>query len=200
MPDTKKTHRAGAHIGPSHGTLEALFEHSATDNRVELVEVVDETDTPFAVMPLTSAIEQSLFRRAVLVLVYDRQGRLYLQRRSRSKSLYPGRLDLSATGHVRAGESREDAAARELLEELGLSGRRLTLLASVEATHHTSYAFVSLFSAGKVNEEPQPSSDETEGGFFVDAEELAALVQEFREQLTPGMVYFWERGMLFPKP
>lgn len=191
MSDSKKS--------PTN-SIETLFEYSPGGNRIELVEVVDDTDTPFAVMPLTTAIEQSLYRRAVLVLVYDRQGRLYLQRRSRNKSLYPSRLDLSATGHVRAGESREDAASRELEEELGLTGRRLTLLASVEASHHTSYAFVSLYSAGAVDKEPQPSSDETEGGFFVDAEEITALVKDFREQLTPGMVYFWERGLLFPKP
>ncbi|QJT08119.1 NUDIX hydrolase [Oceanidesulfovibrio marinus] len=171
----------------------------APSAEIELVDIVDETDTPFAVMPLATAIKQSLFRRAVLVLVYDRAGRLYLQRRSRTKQLYPGRLDLSATGHVRAGESRLDAATRELNEELGLTGLRLTMIASVEASHHTGYAFVSLFSAGAVDEEPQPLSDETEGGLFVDQEEAAALVENFREQLTPGLVYFWERGLLFPE-
>ncbi len=43
-----------------------------------------------------------------------------LQKRSLSKAAKPGMLDISAAGHVDAGESSIDAAVREAKEELGL--------------------------------------------------------------------------------
>ncbi len=45
---------------------------------------------------------------------------IVLQRRHRSKAAFPGLLDLSATGHLTAGEEPIDGV-RELNEELGLS-------------------------------------------------------------------------------
>lgn len=44
--------------------------------------------------------------------------RIVLQRRHRSKATFPGLLDLSATGHLAAGETPSDGV-RELNEELG---------------------------------------------------------------------------------
>jgi isopentenyldiphosphate isomerase len=54
-----------------------------------------------------------------LVVRSDPPARVVLQRRSRSKATFPGLLDLSATGHLRAGEAPADGV-RELREELGV--------------------------------------------------------------------------------
>ena len=45
-----------------------------------------------------------------------------LQRRAADKDMYPGKLDISAAGHLEAGESVQDGV-REIEEELGLSVR-----------------------------------------------------------------------------
>lgn len=164
----------------------------------ELVDIVDAHDRPLMVMPLHEAHRQSLNHRSVLILVYNPQGKLYLQKRGANKSLYPGRFDLSATGHVQAGESRLDAAARELHEELDLRAKTLTLLDAAPASRDTGHEFVSLFSAGRLSETPHPNPDEVAGGMFVDAAELAALVRDYRDCLTPGVVYFFEKRALFP--
>ena len=58
--------------------------------------------------------------RAAHVMVFDSAGRLFLQKRSRSKLIQPGKWDSSAGGHVPAGEDYEAAALRELAEELGV--------------------------------------------------------------------------------
>jgi isopentenyldiphosphate isomerase len=65
-------------------------------------------------------VDAALIHRSVCVLLFDAEGELYIQRRARSKDTYPGQRDLSATGHVRVGETEDDAAARELVEELGV--------------------------------------------------------------------------------
>lgn len=169
-----------------------------SETTVELVDIVDARDRPLLVMPLSEAHRQGLFHRSVMVLVYDPDGRLYLQKRGPQKSLYPGRFDLSATGHVRAGEAREEAAARELFEELGLPAPTLTLLDAVPASRETAFEFVTLFSAGRTSEAPRPSPDEVAGGMFVDEAELSALVRDYRDWLTPAVVHFFEKRTLFP--
>lgn len=44
-----------------------------------------------------------------------------LQKRSKDKDAYPGCYDISAAGHVRAGDDFEESALRELKEELGIA-------------------------------------------------------------------------------
>ena len=54
----------------------------------------------------------------VHVCVFDRRGRMLIQRRQETKAAWPGRWDLSAGGCALAGESSRQAASRER-EELG---------------------------------------------------------------------------------
>lgn len=54
-----------------------------------------------------------------LVIRPGAPARIVLQRRHQSKAAFPGLLDLSATGHLSAGETPEEGI-RELNEELGI--------------------------------------------------------------------------------
>jgi isopentenyl-diphosphate delta-isomerase type 1 len=61
-----------------------------------------------------------LIHRSAYVFVLNDKNELFLQKRSLSKDLYPGHYTGSATGHVEYGEDYEEAAQRELKEELGI--------------------------------------------------------------------------------
>ena len=159
---------------------------------------MDHADRPLAILPLSEAHRQSLSHRAVLVLVYNNEGKVYLQKRRRDKQHYPGRWDVSASGHVQAAESREGAALRELEEELGIRLEQLKLWRDLQAAPENGHEFITLFTAGEVNQIPQPNPAELEGGFFASPQELAYLAQHMRDQLTPGLIYFWEKGCIFP--
>jgi 8-oxo-dGTP pyrophosphatase MutT (NUDIX family) len=71
-----------------------------------------------------------LRHRATFVVVRATDGRVLIHRRSDSKDLWPGRWDLAVGGVVTAGEAYDDAAERELAEEVGITGVPLVALGS----------------------------------------------------------------------
>ncbi|MFH1563215.1 MAG: NUDIX domain-containing protein [Nitrospirota bacterium] len=70
----------------------------------------------------------TLLHRVSHVFVFNSQNQLYLQKRSIHKDIQPWKWDTSVGGHLNPGETHEQAAYRELAEELGISGVSFTHL------------------------------------------------------------------------
>ena len=62
-----------------------------------------------------------LLHPVVHLHLFNRDGKLFLQKRSDSKDIQPGKWDTSVGGHFAPGENVEDALKREALEEIGLN-------------------------------------------------------------------------------
>jgi len=62
-----------------------------------------------------------LIHTSTSVMVFDKSGRIFLQKRAMSKDVEPGKWDQSCSGHCAAGEAFEAAARREVMEELGFA-------------------------------------------------------------------------------
>lgn len=60
------------------------------------------------------------YKTSAVVLVFNGNGEMALQMRAADDSSYPLHWDFSAAGGVEEGEKKEDAARRELKEELGI--------------------------------------------------------------------------------
>ncbi len=88
---------------------------------VELVDVVDDDDLVVATVPRAVMRAQRLQHRGVSIAVFATDGRLLVHRRADTKDVWPGQWDIAAGGVVAAGETYEDAARRELAEELGIA-------------------------------------------------------------------------------
>jgi 8-oxo-dGTP pyrophosphatase MutT (NUDIX family) len=94
----------------------------------EIVQIVDENNREIAVLARGLMREQRLIHRACYILVFNGAGDLFVQKRTRTKDIYPGYWDVAAGGVVLGGESYEKSAERELAEELGISGVKLQFL------------------------------------------------------------------------
>ena len=64
--------------------------------------------------------------------IIDRDGNLYLQKRSMRKKRLPGYWDTAVGGHVSYGETLQEALYREAFEELGLEAFNPVCLGSYE--------------------------------------------------------------------
>lgn len=87
---------------------------------MEQVVLVDEADREVGTGEKQRVHEAGLLHRAFSIFVFDRAGRLLLQRRSPSKYHSPDRWSNTCCGHPRPREPLEVAARRRLREEMGL--------------------------------------------------------------------------------
>lgn len=95
---------------------------NTTDNKAEPFDLVDENDAVIGVITRPEVHrDPTLIHRAVSVLVYNNEGKLFLQKRSQAKDTDAGLWSISAAGHVSQGQSYANAARRELMEELGVT-------------------------------------------------------------------------------
>jgi 8-oxo-dGTP pyrophosphatase MutT (NUDIX family) len=84
----------------------------------ELVERVDGQDRVLGVVDRGEAIEKRWLHRVATTVCRDPEGRFLVHRRPESVSRFPGQYNWLIGGAVDVGESYEEAAARELFEEL----------------------------------------------------------------------------------
>ncbi len=110
---------------------------------------MDSEDRVTGESTVEECLRLGLLHRAVAVLVVRSDGRYVLQKRSRKDLWHPGLLTLSSTGHVKLGEPYEEAARRELREELGIEGPvvrvKKYLLPPIKSGSLTEHEWVTLF-------------------------------------------------------
>ena len=97
------------------------FSSSPSKNPEEMFPVVDENGVVLGRATRSYCHSGSKVLHPVVHLhIIDRQGRVYLQKRSASKKIQPLKWDTAVGGHVSFGETILDALYRESFEELHL--------------------------------------------------------------------------------
>ena len=88
----------------------------------EYVILVDENDNPIGKEEKVRChLPNGKLHRAFTALLFDKEGRLIITRRSSSKMLWPGDWDGTVASHPREGESYVSSAKRRMPEEIGIS-------------------------------------------------------------------------------
>lgn len=112
-----------------------------------------------------------LLHPVVHLHLFDKEGRLYLQKRPAWKDIQPGKWDTAVGGHVDLGENIYQALKREVKEELGLDVSSPELLRQYVFESDREKELVNVF---KLVTEDQPHpTDELDGGRFWTMEEIA---------------------------
>lgn len=85
-----------------------------------MVDVVDQTGKVIGKATRSQVYKQGLLHPAVNIVVINKKGQIFIQRRS-PKKILPLYWDISASEHVKSGENNESAATRGLKEELSIT-------------------------------------------------------------------------------
>lgn len=133
----------------------------------EMVPVVEENGLVTGQATRQSVHDGSKLMHPVIHLhIINREGCLYIQKRSMKKDLLPGRWDTAVGGHVDYGETLEEALYREASEELGFRDFNPIFLKSYIWESAREKELVSVF-ATVGNFTLKPDNDEvTEGRYW----------------------------------
>lgn len=100
--------------------------------RDEIVAVYDRSGSVIGTAPRLQVYAEGLWHASSGVLLRSTDGqRVYVHRRTTTKTVFPGMHDCLAGGVVDPGETPESTAIRELGEELGITASGLRPLSSV---------------------------------------------------------------------
>ena len=159
----------------------------------ELFDVVDESDRVIRQAPRRLVHANGWLHRAVHVLVFNKAGQLFLQKRSMTKDTSPGLWDSSSSGHLDAGEDYDQAASRELAEEIGLKPKDPPKRwIRIEACEETGAEFVWVYRV--VSEGPFIlCPEEIERGEWIDCQELARRIAGHPAEYCSSFRLIWAR-------
>ncbi|PYK38766.1 MAG: ribosomal RNA small subunit methyltransferase A [Verrucomicrobia bacterium] len=152
--------------------------------------VVDEMDRILRYAYRSKVHGDNLRHRAVYILIFNDVGEVYLQKRSRRKDRHPLLWDSSAAGHVCAGEGYDEAAQRELQEELGINVP-LEKVLTVSASIRTGQEFIWLY-RGNFQGDPRPNRSEIEAGAFFTPAVVNGWIAARPGDFAPGFMECWE--------
>lgn len=170
-----------------------------TPTHEEIFDIVNERDEVTGQRPRREVHRLGLKHRAVHILIFNKRGEIFLQKRSQTKDTYPGTWDSSAAGHLDTGESYDACALREVREELGIQLSAIPRrLFKIDACHDTGQEFVWVYQTE--HEGPfilQP--EEIETGEWFTCDRLTALLQERPQDFARSFSVIW-RLFHQPKP
>lgn len=158
----------------------------------EVFDVVDEQDHVVGRATRAEVHARGLLHRAVHVFVIGKKGQLLLQKRSMLKDVHPGTWDSSVAGHVDAGESYEQAAVRELEEEMGIvvdaPPQELRHIKPCEGTGWEQVKLYRVIHSGPIR---YPAA-EIESALWVPLEEVQAWLDARPGDFASGFMECWK--------
>ncbi|HYH86265.1 MAG TPA: isopentenyl-diphosphate Delta-isomerase [Pyrinomonadaceae bacterium] len=160
----------------------------------EQVILVDEQDRELGASDKLRAHVEGALHRAFSVFIFDRAGRLLLQRRAREKYHSGGLWSNTCCGHPRPGEETAAAAHRRLREEMNVACELREAFGFVYRAeldnalveHEYDHVFV-----GELEGSPAPDPSEVEEWKWIDMDELR---RELRDE--PSRYSYWLKSVV----
>jgi len=157
----------------------------------EILEAVDKDCKSVSILSREEIHKKELFHKIVHIFLFNKNGEIYLQKKSQAVDENPGLWTSSASGHVLAGESLLITAQRELKEELSIKVKLEEVL-RFPPLEETGNQCVTLF-VGYTKKIPKPNPLEIEEGRFFPIEEVERLLKESPEIFSPIFRFLWRK-------
>lgn len=158
----------------------------------DLVVLVDQHGSPVGTAPrLDVHTEDTPLHLAFSCYLFDANGRLLLTRRALGKKTWPGVWTNSCCGHLKPGESAEDAVRRRVHEELGVAidGLQVVLpdfrYRAVDYSGIVEHELCPVF-AGRLVGDLAPDPNEVMDYRYIGWDDLVAAVSA-----APGLISPW---------
>ncbi len=156
-----------------------------------MVGVVDQTGKVIGKATRSQVYKQGLLHPAVNIVVINKKGQIYIQRRSPRK-IFPLYWDISVSEHVKSGEDNKSAATRGLKEELSIiTTVKLLRKKHIQRNEYITkeiclieYELVELYGAiydGKI----EVNQEEVSEGRFISFKELDKLIKSGAIKFSP---------------
>lgn len=169
--------------------------------QTELLILVDENDEPIGTLDKESCHDgQGQRHRAFSIFLFDANGRVLIQERSRHKRLWPRYWSNACCSHPRSGESLEQATQRRLTEELGLPSGHVALTwiyrfeyrapyFDLGTEHEVCSVFVGRLSEGS---DVRLDPDEVVAADWISPEELDSEIATDPQRFSPWIQLEWQ--------
>jgi 16S rRNA (adenine1518-N6/adenine1519-N6)-dimethyltransferase len=156
---------------------------SSAQKAEEIFDIVDECDVVVDSKPRGEVHAQDLRHRAVHVMLFNRDGEIFLQKRSIWKDKNPALWDSSSAGHVDSGEDYETAAHREMLEEIGID-TTITTVCKLGCGPETGFEFLQIYH-GEHDGPFTFAPTEVEGGSYFPVDQVTRWLSTHPSDFTP---------------
>ena len=154
----------------------------------ETIYHVDKNDNVIGPIDRDTAHREGLLHRSGMVFLIRSDREIMLQHRSMQKKTFPDCKDASCTFHVSYGESYEQAAQRELLEETGATSR-IKYLGKFLHEDGNEHQIVAVFLT--TNDSPIKIDENEATGFeFVEKKQVDQIIA--KEKVTPWLREGWK--------
>lgn len=157
----------------------------------ELFDVVDADDHVIGTATRADVHARNHLHRAIHVFLRNKRGDILLQQRSMEKDVHPGDWDSSVSGHLNAGESYEQAAVREIHEEMGVTCDRLVEVARILPSENTGWEHVRLYTGIAIGNLRFPCS-EIQAAQWFPVSEIDAWVTACPSDFATGFLECWQ--------
>ena len=149
---------------------------------------VDKDDNEIGVGPQEIAHANGIIHRVIRIYLFNSRGEVLLQKRAAHLRTNPGKWNESVAGHVDVGETYQEAAVREMQEELGLSGIELQEFKKIyleENEENKRKRFTALYT-GRYDGEVHPNAEEVSIVRWVSPEIIRKEIIENPEHFSEG--------------
>lgn len=156
----------------------------------EYLYLVDEKNNVVGKAPRSEVRKKNLPHRGTCIFIFNSKGEILVTKRTVTKDVYPGLLEIGQGGGVAYGEEYKENARRELGEEVGIKNPKLEYLFDFHWHDEYNNSFWKVYKCvydGRIRMQPE----EVEDYFFISIKKLVDMISKEPAKFTPdGIVAF----------